>query len=316
MKKILSQYNLTILCLFLILNGVWAGPDKKVPIFPSLVLCTQKGHVAHVAQGRIDWEYDGESQAKEIQPQPAEGRILMVGGPRQVFLIRKVESGVRVVWDWSNLKGVSIVSAVGADWDLKGEPSLILGADTLGKRLVLAEAKSTGTKLRWEYALPSSPLKVKVCPDDGNFLVLLESGAIEEIQFQEDKMVWQWAPPPDAPPALNLLRGPDGNTYILQSNGEVLSVHNDQTVDWKVRLPYQDEKRKASAGSLSLYKNRGRLWLIVSIHDGLGPGATDLLYLLNAETGKVMDCRDHLGKDAYPPLVSAQPSEPFYFRKE
>jgi hypothetical protein len=272
--------------------------------------------VAHVSQGRVDWEYDGESQAEEIQPQPAEGRILVVGGPRQVFLIRKVESGVRVVWDWSALKGVSIVSAVGADWDLKGEPSLILGADTLGKRLVLAEAKSTGTKLRWEYALPSSPLKVKVCPDDGNFLVLLESGAIEEIQFQEDKLVWQWVPSPDAHPALDLLRGPDGNTFILQTDGEVLCLQKDQTVAWKVHLPYQDEKRKPTSGLLSLFKNKGRRWLMVSIHDAMGAGATDLVYLLDADKGKVVEFNDHLGKETYPPLVSAQPAEPSYFKKE
>jgi hypothetical protein len=316
MKKIPSPSSLTILCMFFILNGAWAGPDKKVPTLPPLVLCTQKGHVAHVSHGGVDWEYDRDGQAKGIQTQPAVGRVLVVGGPRQVCLIRKVDSGVRVLWDWSSLEGVSIVSAVGAEWDLKGEPSLILGADALGKRLILAEAKSMGTKLRWEYALPSPPLKVKVCPDDGNFLVLLENGAVEEIQFQENKVIWQRGPSSDGGLALDLLRDPGGNTFFLQSDGEALSIQKDLTVAWNVRLPYQDEKRKPNSGSLSLFKNKGRRWLMVSIHDGVGPGATDLVYLLNAENGKVVDFSDHLGKEAYPPLVSAQPAEPFYFRKE
>ena len=317
MFKIVPIQTLVV-CLSLLFSAYWvdAGSDKNDPALPSLVLCTQKGHVAHVYHGQVDWVYEGEGQAKEIQPQPSEGRVLVVGGTAQVCLIRKVDSGVRIVWDWSSLEGVSIVSAVGADWNLKGEPSLVLAADTLGQRLILAEAKSTGVKIRWEYPLSSPPLKVKVCPDDGNFLVLLKNETVEEIQFQENKVVWQWNPPSGSKSILDLLRGPSANTFFLQSDGEVFSAQNDQILAWKVRLPYQDEKRKACAGSLSLYKNRDRLWLVVSIHDGVGPGATDLVYLLNAETGKVVDDSDHLGKEAYPPLVSAQPEKPLYFRKE
>jgi hypothetical protein len=157
MKKFLSQTNLTILVLLLIANGVAAGPGKKIPPFPSLVLCTQRGHVAHVVHEKIVWEYDGDGQAREIQPQPAEGRVLVAGGPRQAYLLRKVESGLRVVWDWSGLEGVSIVSAAAADWNLKGEPSLILAGDALGKRLILAEAKSTGVKSAGNTPWPPRP---------------------------------------------------------------------------------------------------------------------------------------------------------------
>ncbi len=310
------QALVTALFLLLSANGVNAKPGKEVPGFPSLVLCTQRGHVVHVNQNKIDWEYDGDGQAREVQPQPIENRVLVVGGPRQVYLIRKVDSGVRVIWDWSALEGVSIVSAVAADWNLKGEPSLILGAESLGKRLVLAEAKSTGVKIRWEYALPTQPVKVKLCPDDGNFLVLLADGSVEEIQFREDKLAWQWNLPAGSDPIQDVLRGPSGNTFALQSDGEVLCVNPDKNILWKSQLPFQNLKRKLELGALSFCEKKGRRWLMVSVHDNLGPGATDLTYLLDAESGKAMNFSDHLGKEAYPPLVSAVPDEPSCFRKE
>ncbi len=302
--------------LFFSAYGVWAGNEKKIPAFPSLMLCTQRGHVAHILHNKIDWEYDGDGQAKEIQAQPAEGRVLVAGGPRQAYLLRKVDSGLRVVWDWSGLEGVSIVSAAAADWNLRREPSLVLAADVLGKRLILAEAKSTGVKIRWQYALTAPPLKVRLCPDSGNFLVLLADGTLEEILFQEDKLAWQWSPDSGFSPILDDLRGPSGNTFAIQSDGTVFCLRLDKTMAWKAQLPFQSAGRKLNRANLSLFKKYGRRWLMVSAHDLQGPGATDLLYLLDAESGKVVDFSDHLGKEAFPPFISAVPDEPSYYRKE
>jgi hypothetical protein len=316
LRNLPTKALIAVLSLFFIANGVWADPKKQPLEFPSLVLCTQRGHVAHVLQDKIDWEYDGDGQAREIQPQPAEGRVLVVGGPRQVYLLRKVDGGLRVVWDWSGLEGVSIVSAVAADWNLKGEPSLILAGDALGKRLVLAEAKSTGVKIRWQYPLPAQPLKVRVCPDSGNFLVLLAHDALKEIQFQEDKLAWEWAAPQGSSPIQDILRGPLGNTFALQSDGTVFCVKPDKTIGWKTRPPFQDKERRLNQGTLSIFKKKGRHWLMASIHDSRGSGAVDILYLLDTENGKVEAFSDHMGKEVYPPLISAVPDEPFYYRKQ
>jgi hypothetical protein len=293
-----------------------AGLKKRTPAFPALVLCTQKGHVAHVLQNKIDWEYDGDGLAREIQPQPAESRVLVTGGSRRVYLLRKVDSGLRVVWDWSGLEGVSIVSAAAADWNLKGEPSLILAADVLEKRLILAEAKSTGVKVRWQFPLPGQPLKVRLCPDSGNFLVLMADGALKEIQFQQDKLAWEWAAPRGSVPVQDILRGPSGETYALQADGTVFCLKPDKTIGWKARLPFQNKERKMGQGALSLFKKYGRRWLMVSAHDLQGPGAVDVLYLVDPESGKVESFSDHLGKEVYPALLSAVPDEPFYYRKE
>jgi hypothetical protein len=311
-----TQTVIALFTLFLLTQGVDAGAKKKVPPFQPLMICTQRGHVAHVLQNKTDWEYDGDGEAREIQPQPAGGRVLVIGGSRQVYLLRKVDSGLRVIWDWSNLDGVSIVSAVAADWDLKGEPSLILGADTLGKRLILAEAKSTGVKIRWQYPLADMPLKVRLCPDSGNFLVLLDNGSIEEIQYQEDKLVWEWDSSQGASRLLDALRGSQGDTFGVQADGTVLCVKPDKTIAWKSILPFQAAGRKLVQSSLSLFKKYGRHWLMVSAHDLKGPGATDILYVLDPESGKVAAISDHLGKEAYPPLISAVPEELSNGRKE
>ena len=314
--KLPVKTTVTVLALSLFTSSVLAGSKKLIPTFPSLVLCTQRGHVIHILQNKINWEYDGDGQAIEIQPQPAEGRVLVAGGPRQAYLLRKVDSGLRVVWDWSGLEGVSIVSAVAADWNLKGEPSLILGADALGKRLILAEAKSTGVKIRWQYPLTVIPLRVRLCPDSGNFLVLLTDGSLQEIKFQEDKLIWQWNSAQNSTRVLDALREPQGDTFVAQADGTVFSLHSDKSIGWKTTLPFQNPARKLDQVFLTLFKKNGRRWLMVSAHDLKGPGATDILYLLDAGNGKVANLSDHLGKEIYPPIISASPDEPSYYRKE
>ena len=314
--KLPVKTTITVLALSLFTSSAFAGSKKPAPSFPSLVLCTQRGHVVRILQNKINWEYDGDGQAIEIQPQPAEGRVLVAGGPRQAYLLRKVDSGVRVVWDWSGLEGVSIVSAVAADWNLKGEPSLILGADALGKRLILAEAKSTGVKIRWQYPLTVIPLRVRLCPDSGNFIVLLTDGSLQEIKFQEDKLIWQWNSTKNSTRVLDALRGPQGDTYLAQADGTVFSLHSDKTIGWKTTLPFQNPGRNLDQAFLSLIKKYGRRLLMVSAHDLKGPGATDILYLLDTESGKVVAISDHQGKEVYPAFFSAVPNEPFDYRKE
>jgi YbbR domain-containing protein len=95
-------------------------------------------------------------------------------GPNRFLLVRRVWKSFQVVWDWGNLEVGTVESAVAADWDEGGQLSLVLAADSQNNRLLLADARSHQVKIRWEYKLPSAPRTIHLCPDTGNFLVILK----------------------------------------------------------------------------------------------------------------------------------------------
>jgi len=272
--------------------------------------------IAHVARGKIDWDYTLDGPLKDIQPQPLSGRYLVTGGPRQVCLIRKVWKGCRVLWDWGKLEGVSVQSAVAADWDLQGNPTLILAADAQNQRLFLAEAKSKGIKIRWDYKLPAQPLRVHLCTDSGNFLVTLKDSTVEEIYFQEDKVVWQAGKEDGLKDAVDAVRDPWANTYVADAaGGDVLCLTPQKQTTWKTHLPFAPGAFQDMA--LSLFRKNGKRLLLVSVHfSGKGEVAQDVLYILNPETGKVLSWSDRLEKGGYPAFFKVVPDKAEYYKKQ
>jgi hypothetical protein len=288
---------------------------KSGSLFPHLLLCDKaKNRILHVARGKVTWDYSLDGPLLDVQPQPLVERYLVTGGTQKVFLLRKVWKGCRVIWDWSQMEGVSIPSAVAVDWDPKGEPDLILAADAAGDRIFLADAKSKNVKVRWEYKLPAAPLRVRVCPDSNNFLVLLKDSTVEEIQYQEDKVVWSLGPEAGLKGVCDAVRGPWGHTYVAEtSTGDVACFDHLKNPVWRLHLPFAPAHSFQNA-SLSLYKKKGKRTLMVAAH-WEEVGGRNVIYLLNAETGKVMEWSDRSGKSGYPPLLMAVPDLATYERK-
>ncbi|HEY5038664.1 MAG TPA: hypothetical protein VIJ93_06280, partial [bacterium] len=209
-------------------------------------------------------------------------------------------------------------SAVAVDWSPNGEPSLILAADTQNQKLFLAEAKSNGVKIRWEYKLPAPPRTVHVCPDTGNFLVTLQDSTVEEIFFQEDKVAWSLGKENGLKDVRDAVRNPWAQTFVADaSGGLILCFDPGKNILWKTRLPFTGDHAFEEM-ALSLYKKNGKRMVMASVHlsPGGGPGARDILYLLNAETGKVIAWSDRPEKGDYPALLKAVPDIAVYQKKE
>jgi hypothetical protein len=133
-----------------------AGSTPAIPL-PSLLLCEKnKNAIAHVVHNKVDWSYELDGPLKDVQPQP-DGSFLVVGGTKQVSLVRRVWKSFQVIWDWGKIDTGVIESAAAADWDTHGYPTLIVAADSKTPRLFLGEARSNGVKIRWEYKLPIAP---------------------------------------------------------------------------------------------------------------------------------------------------------------
>jgi hypothetical protein len=313
------QRSLGVL-LFLLAPVVPALAQKSSPpaksFFPPLLLCGKKNTLSHATHGKVDWDYELDGPLLDIQPQPS-GYFLVTGGTGHVSLLRKVWKGCRVLWDWRHLDDLSVVSAVGADWDTDGNPSLVLAADVQNQRLFLAEAKSKNIKIRWEYKLPAPPLRVHLCPDTGNFLVTMKGSLIQEIQFQEDKVAWSLGPEAGLVDARDAVRGPWANTFVADAkDGAVLSFSPHQKLNWKTILPFAPS-HPLEGMTLSLFKKNGKRIVMVSAHfSRSGPVAKDVIYLLNAETGKVMAWSDRLEKGGYPSLTKAAPDLAVYQKKQ
>ncbi len=305
--------------LLFLLNGPGHGQmeqAKPKSLLPPLLICEKgKNRLTHVnSHGKLDWDYDLEGPPLDVQPQPS-GHFLVTGGPQQVFLLRKVWKGCRVLWDWEGLEGISIQSAVATEWDQDGDPSLVLAADSLGQRLVLAEAKKKGTKIRWEYKLPAPALMVRVCPDSNNFLVLLNDSTLEEILYQEDKVVWSLGKEDGLKYVRDAVRGPWGQTYVADgAEGLLLCFDPRKKTVWKTHLPFAPSASFQDI-TLSLYKKNGKRLLMAAVHWAGGSGAQDVIYLLNAETGKVISWSDRPEKGSYPSFHKAVPDLPLYGHK-
>lgn len=305
---------------FLLPVGVTtARPDiasPKIP-FPSLVLCgMHKNTIIHLRRGKVDWDYVLDGPLKDIQPLPQDGRYLVTGGPKQVFLMRKVWKGCRVIWDWSALQGISVESAVAANWDENDNPTLILAADSLQPRLFLADAKTKDPKIRWEYKLPAAPLRVHLCTDSGNFLVVLKDSTVQEVYYQEDKVAWQLGKEDGLKDVRDAVRDPWANTYVADAAvGDVLCFGPKKKLNWKTHLPFAPGPFKEM--SLSLFRANHKRMVMAAVHfGGKGEVSRNVIYLLNSETGKVVEWNDHDDKGGYPAFFKAVPDKAEYYKKQ
>lgn len=305
------------MAVFLSFGTVLAQDEPPKAPLPWLLLCGKKQDtLTHVVKGKIDWEYDLDGPLLDVQPQPMTDHYLVTGGTHQVSLIRKVWKGCRVLWDWEKLEGISIQSAVAADWDANGMPTLILAGDASGPRLFLADAKSQNVKIRWEYKLPAEPLRVHICPDTGNFLVVLKDSSVQEIFFQEDKVAWSMGKEAGAKDIRDAVRDPWAKTYIADAaEGSVLCLDPSRNLAWKTHLPFAPGSFQDM--TLSLFKKNGKRMVMASVHfSGTGKVAQDVIYLLSAETGNVLAWSDRLEKGGYPSFSKAVPDLAVYQKKE
>ena len=313
----LSRKILAFFWVILCLPGIGQSqtPKPKFPL-PALLICEKKRpSLAHVnSHGKLDWDYTLDGPPLDIQPQPS-GHYLVAGGSQNVFLLRRVWKGGQILWDWSELGTLSIQSAVGVDWNESGDPDLILAADASNQRLFLAEGKSKGVKIRWEYKLPSPPISARVCPDSNYFLAVLEDSTVEEIFYQEDKVVWSIGKEDGLKDVRDAVRGPWGQTYVAEgADGLIICFDPGKKQVWKTHLPFAPSSSFQDIG-LFIYKKNGKRLVMASVHWPGGPGARDVIYLLNAETGKVVDWSEHTDKGGYPSFHKVVPDLTTYSHK-
>ena len=301
---------------FLLLTAPnWAESSPKIPI-PSLLLCEKnKNAVAHVVHNKIDWSYELDGPLKDIQPLP-DGSFLVAGGTQQVSLVRRVWKSFQVVWDWGKLDVGAVESAVAADWDESGQLSLVLAADSQNNRLFLADARSHQVKIRWEYKLPSSPRTVHLCPDSGNFLVILKNSEVEEIDYQNDKEIWSLGKADGFQDIRDTVRDPWAHTYVTDAvKGSVTCLNPHKKPVWETHLPFAPEAFQDMA--LSLFRKNNKRLLLVSVHfAGENHKTGNVVYLLNTETGKILDWSDRLEKGFYPDFFKATLNQAFYYQKQ
>jgi hypothetical protein len=292
----------------------WAETDHLSQIhFPSLLLCEKsKNSIAHVVHNKVDWSYELDGPLKDVQPQP-DGSMLVVGGTKQVSLVRRVWKSFQVVWDWGKVDTGVIESAAAADWDLHGYPTLIVAADSKTPRLFLAEARSNGVKIRWEYKLPIAPRIVHLCPDSGNFLVVLKDSTAKEIYFQEDKEIWSLGKADGFKDIRDVARDPWARTYVADAaKGSITCLDPHKKPVWETHLPFAPSAFQDMA--LSLFRKNNKRLLLVSVHF-TGAGG-NVVYLLNTETGKVLEWNNRLAKGFYPDFFKATLNQAFYYQKQ
>jgi hypothetical protein len=312
----LRYLTLTFFCLFLTAPN-WAENSKSSIPIPSLLLCEKnKNAVAHVVHSQIDWSYELDGPLKDVQPQP-DGSFLVAGGTKQVSLVRRVWKSFQVVWDWRKLDAGTVESAVTANWDPDdGHPALILAADSKNNRLFLADARSYQVKIRWEYKLPSAPRTVHLCPDSGNFLVILKNSEVEEIDYQNDKEIWSLGRADGFKDIRDTVRDPWARTYVADAvKGSITCLDPHKKSVWETHLPFAPGTFQEMA--LSLFRKNNKRLLLASVHfAGKDSKTGNVVYLLNTETGKVLNWSDRLEKGFYPDFFKATLNQAFYYQKQ
>jgi hypothetical protein len=292
-------------------------PPKVKSYFPPLLICDKTYNMLiHSTHGKIDWKYELDGPLLDVQPQPSQDRYLVTGGSQQVFLLRKVRKGCLVLWNWGKLQDISVVCAVTAEWGMDGDPSLILAGDARNQRLFLAEARSHGVKIRWQYKLPAPPNAVHICPDNGNFLTTLKNATVKEIFFQQDKVVWELGKEQGLKNPCDAVRDPRGRTYVADAaEGNVLCFDSSKKTVWTTHLPFAPGSFENI--SLALYKKKGKRLVMASVHyTGAERKAQNVIYLLSLETGKVMSWSDKLERGGYPDFIKAVPDLAVYQKKQ
>lgn len=314
MKKIL----LCALCVFVVqFAAAQETEDKGMsdPNWPAILVMGREGGLIWSTFGKVDQEAEVAGPLLDVQPQYLNEHYLLVGGESQVALVKKVWKGVQPVWDWKAMEGVSIVSAVATNWEQDDRPSLVLAADAATPRIFLAEAKAR-PKVKWEYKLPAKPLSVRVCPDTGNFLVTMEGSLIQEVFFEEDKVVWSIGPEEGLKDARSAIRGPWAKTYVADaSDGMIYAFNPRKDLFWKVKLPFIPSLPMGEV-HLSLFKKKPKRILMVSVRFGNSRSSKKAVYLLNADTGKVLSWRDHMDKGEYPDFLRVLPDLAVYQKKQ
>lgn len=311
------SFQLWVLVLLLVASFIFPGTgsagENSKTFLPDLVLCGKKhDSLFHIRKNNLDWEWPLDGPVRDIQPQPAYENYLVTGGSLKVSLLRKVWKGCKVLWDWKDMEGVSIVSAVVADWDERDKPTLVLAADAVAPRLFLAEAKGHDPKVRWEFKLPAAPLRVHLCTDTGNFLVVLADSTVEEVLFQEDKVVMTLGKAEGLQRPLDAVRDPWANTYVADAaSGDILCFGPKRQVLWKTHLPFAPGRPETMA--LSLYRKAGKRLLMASVHFSDG---NSVIYVLNTETGGVLAWSDKTEKGGYPSFTKAVPDRAEYIKKQ
>ena len=313
-----TPFLLSTLFFFLSVVGSSAQEKNAKAFMPDLVLCGKKhDSLFHIRKNNLDWEWPLDGPVRDIQPQPAYENYLVTGGSLKVSLLRKVWKGCKAFWDWKDMEGVSIVSAVVADWDEKDRATLVLAADAAKPRLFLAEAKGHDPKVRWEFKLPAPPLRVHLCTDTGNFLVVLADSTVEEVLFQEDKVVMTLGKAEGLQRPLDAVRDPWADTYVANGgSGNILCFGPKRKVRWKTHLPFAPGKPEDMA--LSLYRKAGKRLLMASVHFSGANSTTaqDVIYVLNTETGGVLAWSDKTEKGGYPSFTKAVPDRAEYIKKQ
>jgi hypothetical protein len=318
MKKIL----LCALCVLVVqlvfsVASAQEAEDKGMsdPNWPAILIVGREEGLVWSTFGKVDQEAEVEGPLLDVQPQYLNEHYLVTGGSSQVALVRKVWKGVQPVWDWKGMEGVSLVSAVTTNWEQDGRPSLVLAADAATPRIFLAEAKAR-PKVKWEFKLPAKPLSVRVCPDSGNFLVTMEGSRVQEVFFEEDKVVWSLGPEDGLKDARSAIRGPWAKTYLVDAaDGMVYAFNPLKDHYWKAKLPFIPSLPLGET-HLSLFKKKGKRILMVSARFGKDKGARKAVYLLNAETGKVLSWRDRMDKGEYPDFLKVVPDLAVYQKKQ
>ncbi len=283
--------------------------------FPTVVLCGKKhDKIFCVRHGKAYWDRAFDGPLKDLQSLP--GYYLVTGGPQQVSLLKKEWKGYTPVWDWSDLPGISVESAVVADWDERDNPALILAADSLNQRIFLADAKARNPKIRWEYKLTAPPVRVHLCTDSGNFLVVLGDSTVEEVFFQEDKVIWRLGKADGLLDIRDAVRDPWANTYVADAAaGDVLCYGPQRQLNWKTHLPFAPGPFEDM--SLSLFRENHKRMVMAAVHfSGTGPESRNVIYVLSAETGKVTAWNDHDDKGGYPDFTKAVPDQAEYYKKQ
>ncbi len=289
----------------------------KQTFLPDLIILGKKhDSLYHVRKNKLDWEFPMEGPLKDIQPQPHYETYLVTGASQKVSLVRKVWKGCKTLWDWSGLEGASIESAVVADWDEKDEPILILAADSTPPRLFLADARTKAPKIRWSFPLPAAPRRVHLCTDTGNFLVTLKDSTVEEVLFQEDKVVMTLGKGDGLQDAKDAVRDPWANTYVADSGtGNILCFGPKRQVVWRTHLPFAPGKPEEMA--LSLYRKSSKRLLMASVHFNGGKAtAQNVVYVINTETGGVLAWSEKDWKGSYPAFLKAAPDRAEYLKKQ
>ncbi len=266
--------------------------------FPAVYASLEDSVVRVGADGSLDWSYPLRDQVSlELQPS---GNLLVAGWSGNVFLLSRVGRNFKVVWDWSQmgLKG-GVYSAVAAERDLNGNPTLILAAIGDGNRIILADARRTRPKIRWERKIDLPIRQAVRCPDTGNFLVLSWSDsvnwAIEEIDFRTEKVVWSLKPGDGPGFPVGIARDKQGRTFVADLENDCRAYDGNKRLLWKTSKGCQHTLKHMTA----LVKSFGDRVLYLT--NNSEPE------ILDAATGETLGCRSDLypaGASLFEPKTS------------